>query len=258
MPVLADENEGVGLNDPKNPYSDPENPLVAEVDKKSRVANFLVIVATIGILVAVFLPTRRRSRHAARRMQCSNNLKQIGLALHNYQSVFGTFPPAFTKAADETPMHSWRVLLLPYLEQQALYDQIDLNQPWDAPVHQVLHASCPSVYRCPEAPLPEGHTTYQAILDSEAWGQKHEASTHGGDDRMNVRENALVLETTKSQSILWMNPNDREWLEHQRTLSTKIKDQVHAGFVTHVVLVDGTVHSVADDELDGIGEHATE
>src|SRR5690349_14305662 len=89
----------------------------------------LVVIAIIGVLVALLLPAVQSAREAARRMQCSNNLKPLSLALHNYESALKTFPPA---GIDSNQM-SWTVLLLPYFEQQALYDQFNFNKgAWNA------------------------------------------------------------------------------------------------------------------------------
>ena len=80
----------------------------------------LVVIAIIGILVALLLPAVQQAREAARRMQCSNNLKQIGLAVHNYADANkATFPPGDTQGC----MGTWLVRLLPYVEQTALYNQ---------------------------------------------------------------------------------------------------------------------------------------
>ncbi len=90
----------------------------------------LVVIAIIGILVGLLLPAVQAAREAARRMQCSNNLKQNGLALHNYESSFKTFPPA----GIDTNQMSWAVMLLPYLEQTNLYNQFDFSQGnWQGP-----------------------------------------------------------------------------------------------------------------------------
>src|SRR4051812_46549754 len=84
----------------------------------------LVVIAIIGVLVALLLPAVQAAREAARRTQCSNNLKQLSLALLNYETVHTTFPPA----GIDTNQMSWTVLLLPYFEQQALYDQFNFNK----------------------------------------------------------------------------------------------------------------------------------
>src|SRR5438876_1373568 len=89
----------------------------------------LVVIAIIGVLVALLLPAVQAAREAARRAQCSNNLKQLSLALLNYETVHNTLPPA---GIDSNQM-SWAVLLLPYFEQQALYDQFNFNKgSWQA------------------------------------------------------------------------------------------------------------------------------
>ena len=84
----------------------------------------LVVIAIIGVLVALLLPAVQAAREAARRMSCQNNLKQLSLALHNYESVHTTLPPA---GIDSNQM-SWTVLLLPFFEQQNLYDKFNFNQ----------------------------------------------------------------------------------------------------------------------------------
>ena len=112
----------------------------------------LVVIAIIGILIALLLPAVQAAREAARRSQCRNNMKQIGLGLHNYHGSFGVFPPSSTGPAlgmtasgalprgwsNESPpgtnMHQYSIfaLMLPYLEQQPLYDQIDFSRnPYD-------------------------------------------------------------------------------------------------------------------------------
>lgn len=85
----------------------------------------LVVIAVIGILVGLLLPAVQAAREAARRMQCSNNLKQMGLALHNFESAYGEFPPSGIRGSGEI---TWAVQLLPYLEQQSVYSEFDLKK----------------------------------------------------------------------------------------------------------------------------------
>src|SRR6187455_1336232 len=91
----------------------------------------LVVIAIIGVLVALLLPAVQAARESARRMKCTNNLKQLGLALHNHHDTFGVFPAAddeIPNPAGGTWKHSWIVRVLPYLEQQALHDQYKFDQ----------------------------------------------------------------------------------------------------------------------------------
>src|SRR5512135_3039678 len=84
----------------------------------------LVVIAIIGILIALLLPAVQAAREAARRMQCTNHLKQIGLALHNYHDTHRTFPHG-TRYPIGAP--NWRIMVLPYLEQLTLYNQLDVS-----------------------------------------------------------------------------------------------------------------------------------
>jgi prepilin-type N-terminal cleavage/methylation domain-containing protein len=121
----------------------------------------LVVITIIGILIALLLPAVQAAREAARRMQCANNMKQIGLALHSYQSAIGLFPPgeqyeAILVSGDYGP--TWAVSILPYLEHGPLFDNIDLTLPtWAYPCpkgpknHQVAICTVLGAYLCPSS-----------------------------------------------------------------------------------------------------------
>ena len=91
----------------------------------------LVVIAIIGILIAMLLPAVQAAREAARRSQCANNFKQVGVAMHNYHATHSCFPPGMYAIADPSHFYfSWGAYLLPYMEQHALYDNIDFAIPW--------------------------------------------------------------------------------------------------------------------------------
>ncbi|EAQ79959.1 DUF1559 domain-containing protein [Blastopirellula marina] len=90
----------------------------------------LVVIAIIGVLIALLLPAVQQAREAARRMSCSNNIKQVGLGMHNYHATYGTLPCGFLTEASIT-VHKrlcWFQVILPYIEQQPLYDLYFANQ----------------------------------------------------------------------------------------------------------------------------------
>ena len=110
----------------------------------------LVVIAIIGILVGLLLPAVQAAREAARRMQCSNNLKQLGLSLHNYESTFKTFPPAGIASNSM----SWAVMILPFIEQNNLYSQFNFTQGgWNAHLRiRVVKGVVIPSFQCPSAP----------------------------------------------------------------------------------------------------------
>ena len=125
------------------------------------------ILLTLGTLVAAayFLPATCAVREAPPRATCANNLKQIGLALHAYYDRYGSFPPAYVADANGKPMHSWRVLILPFLEHHPLYRAYDFDEPWDGPNNSQLQAQKIREYRCPEDPsAAAGTTSYVAVV----------------------------------------------------------------------------------------------
>ena len=102
---------------------------------------FFVMVLVIGVLIALLLPAVQQARTAARSTQSKNNLKQIGLAMHNYNAVHSMFPPGGIYTKNDEPYNAWMTSLLPFVEQANLYNQIDFNQPWTAPKNQLVFQS---------------------------------------------------------------------------------------------------------------------
>jgi prepilin-type processing-associated H-X9-DG protein len=165
------------------------------------------LVILPAILIALLLPAVQAAREAARRAQCVNNLKQIGLAMMNYESANGTFPPAAVYDANGKPLLSWRVLLLPYLEQNTLYQQFHLDEPWDSPNNKPLGETVLKVFHCPSEPNLQGSlTTYQVIVDPSSMftgkptGVANREVTDGGGNTL------LVVEST--QAVSWSKPDD--------------------------------------------------
>lgn len=109
----------------------------------------LVVIAIIGVLVALLLPAVQAAREAARRMSCSNNLKQLGLALHNFESAYKKLPAGEYSAAN---YFSPKVLLLPYMEQTALFQQFDLTQAIYSEHNTIPGVNTVPIFLCPSDP----------------------------------------------------------------------------------------------------------
>src|SRR3954451_5192159 len=111
----------------------------------------LVVIAIIAVLIGLLLPAVQKVREAAARLQCQNNLKQIGLAFHNYHDTFGALPPA---RIDDGA--TWAVFVLPYIEQDNLHKLFDYLKPWPDQSAEFLAAASGGVktYLCPSRDRP--------------------------------------------------------------------------------------------------------
>jgi hypothetical protein len=117
------------------------------------------------ILVALLIPAVQKGREAATRAKSMSNLRQISLAMLMYHDTMGRFPPAVVYDRNGKPLYSWRVLLLPYLEENNLYRQFHLDEPWDSPHNKQLLASMPSEYADPGSTPPrEPYATHYQLF----------------------------------------------------------------------------------------------
>jgi len=171
--------------------------------RKLFVIASLSFVALLAVAVAILAPRVIEHRRVANSW-C--NLTRIGLALENYHAAHGSYPPAFVPDQFGRPMHSWRVLILPYLGYADLYKRYDFQEPWNSPKNRALSGEIPTEYRSP-FPAREGDSTpYLAIVGAgTAWpGAK---TTKHSDFTVSGKNTVLIVEVANS-SIDWMEPRD--------------------------------------------------
>jgi prepilin-type processing-associated H-X9-DG protein len=166
-----------------------------------------------------------------------NNLRQIKLALRNYEQEHQALPPAYTMDANGRPLHSWRTLVLPYLEQKSLYEKIDLSKPWNDPVNATASAIKLGVFLCPETVGAKNTTAYLAIVGPDGFlvpgrSRRLEEITDG------LSSTLAVIEASEEDAVPWMAPVDAGSATVMK-LDTKAK--LHHAGGTNAALADGSV-----------------
>jgi prepilin-type processing-associated H-X9-DG protein len=129
------------------------------------IAGILLGVAGCLFTVQIFWPVTYCDWKAARRAQCTNNLKQIGIAFQDYEAAKGSLPPAAILDKGGRPLLSWRVAILPYMEMGPLHAKFHLDEPWDSPHNLALLEAMPGVFACPsDSDRKPGMTNYEAVI----------------------------------------------------------------------------------------------
>ncbi len=203
----------------------------------------LVVIAIIGILIALLLPAVQAAREAARRMQCSKNNKMIGIALHAYHNAHNCFPPGGITEGPccSTPsLTNWAISILPYIEQQVLYDQYDMNAFNEDPINKIVRETSVATYRCPSELETDG-------LDIPDSGPAAELGVQ-------FRRGAYRCMTGKSDGTGWWDNNEnrseesggfpKDWRGVLHTIGTN-------GLTCESIddITDGTSHTLAIGEM---------
>ena len=188
-----------------------------------RIAWAVAITVVVGPCVAA-IPAIRRAQHAAQTSQCTGHLKYLGLAMLNYQDARGFFPPAYLADNAGRPTHSWRVLLLPYMEGLSFYKEYRFSEPWNSPFNLQLErekgATYRNAYRCPSQTRNEDCPTanYVVVVDPET-AFPGARSRSLADVRDGLSNTIFIVEYADSD-IHWMEPRDLDLAE----MSLKLND----------------------------------
>jgi hypothetical protein len=168
-------------------------------------------VATTGFLIGLLLPAVQAAREQARRNQSMNNIKQLLLGLLHYESVHNRFPAHATYDDDGKPLLSWRVQILPYLEEQELYEQFHLDEPWDSEHNKQLVSKMPELFLDPSSGVltpQDGKTHYLGVLgegylfDETNEGRQMREITDG------LSNTLAVVQVDDDKAVIWTKPDD--------------------------------------------------
>ncbi len=207
--------------------------------------------ASAPVAVALLLPAVQASREAASRMSGANNLKHQLLALHNFHDVNGGFPAAWSTDKDGKPLLSWRVAILPYIEEQALYNEFHLDEPWDSEHNKKLLARMPRVFRSPNSKAAAGLTTYlgvggkQGVLAAPA-DPKNPAAANGvrlADITDGTSNTITIVEASDTVAVEWTKPV--EWVPDEKKPLTGLIGLRPNGF--NAALADGSVRFISQN-----------
>ena len=214
----------------------------------------ILCTSCLALVFVQSLHTMWNSRQAVRRVMCVNNLKQIGLALANYEDVYGAYPPRVSRDRQGRPLLSWWVALLPYLEQDELYAKFHLDEPWDGPHNRALIDQIPRIYACPgQAAWSRKQTLYQ-VLDGPGTFLDPAKPTRRDEISDGPDKTLAVVETFSP--VAWTGPGD---IDSRRDRPFPGRETTHPGGF-NASLVDGSVrflkNTIAARIWDALGTRA--
>jgi prepilin-type processing-associated H-X9-DG protein len=241
---MPDENNA--QTSPPNPYESPHSSLAPPPARRTFLGCggcIWAIAALVLIALTIQLPPIHACREAARRMQCCNNLKNIAMAMYNYSTKYGCYPPAYTVDKQGRRMHSWRALLLEFLDRD-LYAKYDFSRPWNSPENKAVADMRCGPYYCSTEHPQNSITSYVMLVGPQAFsdgptGRKPEEISDGP-------ANTIIVVEMSPSGILWTEPRDLNTAE----MSFKINDPNQVGVRSchtnsaHVLFADGSVQYV--------------
>lgn len=227
---------------------------------KMTCVEWLVVGGVALVLIALLLPNIQAAREASRRNQSLSQTKQLVLAMHNYHDTHGVLPPAYTVDKDGTPQHSWRALLLNYLEEQPLHQRIRFDEPWDSDANaKLLDGLALDFITSPRTTRPRlpDETHYLAVVDEDAVFRPGRGVTLG--EVPDGLHETIVLIEAVGRGIRWHEPRDLtmeeaidlltgeadedyEWIEAGFFVSTRYRGD--GVFPRNVAFADGRARAI--------------
>lgn len=207
----------------------------------------VLMLPVMGIMLALLLPAVNAAREAARKSQCKNLMKQMGLSLQVYEAQYGSLPPAYLADDGGTPMHSWRLLLTPSLERNDLYDAYDFDEPWNGRTNAPLAQQMPQDYACPSDAANDGTlTSYVAVTGPGFVFDGAKAVRFR--DVLDGTSYTIALVELANSGIPWTEPRDMTFDDFVlRVQDRSVSDHI-GGF--NAVFVDGSTQFISYDGLD--------
>ena len=181
-----------------------ERPIWARWDTLWELA---IVVVVLGFVLALFL-LRTGPTIASYRQVCINNLQNIGRALQQYRDLHGSFPPAYIADAQGRPMHSWRVLILPQLEREDLYQRYDFTQPWNSAHNLELADEMPLLYACPMNQRKNRTNTEYVAAVGPRFAFASSGAPQPPAKNLNARADTIMLMEWVGSGICWLEPRD--------------------------------------------------
>jgi hypothetical protein len=244
--VVADGLKSIEADAAKDPIFKDMASLLRAVGAAARDAKFSTLgnetrmtasIPTELPFTGAYLAAKSKVQEAAAASQSANNLKQIGIAMHNYADTTGSMPPA--AACDKTgkPLLSWRVLILPYVEEGELFKEFKLDEPWDSDHNKKLLARMPKVYAIPGVTKPGETNTHYRVFVGNGAGFDWIRGGRFPNDYSDGTSNTLLC-VTAATAVPWTKPDELEF-DPQKDM-TKLVGNVVNGRM-QFLLFDGSV-----------------
>ncbi len=211
----------------------------------------------VAWLVYRAMPGPEGLREISNTAQCHKNLRRIGQAMFAYEEAYGTFPPAYVADENGRPMHSWRVLILPYLDREDLYDKYDFNEAWNGPNNSLLAEEIGDIYRCPSDAESGSQwmadedtvfvdTSYMVVVGRNTVSNGPSAKSLS--DVTDPPGDTLLVVETAGSCIHWMDPRDLALEDIVNENYNQSVPTIYGEHPTgaHAVMFDGSVRTIPD------------